>query len=147
VDLAATLGRGEQPRKFYQALCEKLYAFAEWHFRNHRKLGDGATEGDHRASAARQFAALGIKPKTEIVAKPPEFPKALEHVWNWFLEIIQGVASNGWSVPGVTWTELDCWARLTGQDIPARDARTIIRLGVMRANILSEKSKTDGGKS
>jgi hypothetical protein len=145
VDLGAALGSGEQPRKFYQALCEKLYVYAEWHFRNGRKLGNGGTEGDHRKSAAAQFAKLGIKTKVEI--PPPEFPAAIGHVWHWFQEIIRGVQGNGYSYPVITWTELDCWARLTRRDISPREARTIIVLGTMHANIMSEKIKTDGGKS
>jgi hypothetical protein len=144
VDLAATLGSGEQPRKFYQALCEKLYAYAEWDFRNGRKLGDGATEGQHKTSAAKQMEALGWKTAaSEVLIPPPEFPHAIAHVWQWFHEVVRGVQGNGMSYPVITWTELDCWARLTQQEISPREAKTIIVLGTMHANIMSEKTKTD----
>jgi hypothetical protein len=87
-----------------------------------------------------------MKPKTEIVAQPPEFPHAIGHVWEWFNEIIRGVQGNGYSYPLITWTELDCWARLTRQEIAPREAKTLIVLGVMHANILSEKPKTNGAQ-
>ena len=106
-----------------QALCEKLYRYAEWDFRNGRRLGDGASEGDHRKSAAAQFAKLGIKPKHDVVIPPPEFPHAIGHVWTWFTEVIRGVQGNGYSYPVITWTELDCWARLTRQEISPTDNR------------------------
>ena len=87
-----------------------------------------------------------MKPKVSIVAETPEFPHAIGYVWTWFTEIIRGVQGNGYSYPHITWTELDCWARLTRQEISAREARTLITLGVMYANILSEKPKANGGK-
>lgn len=80
-------------------------------------------------------------------APEPEFPYEIAHVWHFFHEVVRGVQGNGFSYPVITWTELDCWARMTRQDIPPREARTIIALGVMHANIMSEKPKADGGKN
>jgi hypothetical protein len=138
------VGGGEQPRKFYQALCVKLFAYAEWDFRNSRKLSDGATEGQHKASAAKQMEALGwITSASEVLIPPPELPHEIAHVWHWFNEVVRGVQGNGYSYPVITWTELDCWARLTRQEISPREAKTIIVLGTMHANIKSEKPKTD----
>lgn len=51
------------------------------------------------------------------------------------------------SYPVITWTELDAWASRTRQDPDPREARTIIILGTMHANIMSEKLKTDAGKN
>jgi hypothetical protein len=90
---------------------------------------------------------FGIKPKIDPVIPTPEFPIAICHIWHWFKEIIRGVQGNGYSYPVITWTELDCWARLTRQEISSREARTIIILGTMYANIMSEKIKTDAGKN
>jgi hypothetical protein len=36
---------------------------------------------------------------------------------------------------------------MTRQEISARERETIIVLGTMHANIMSEKTKTDGGKN
>jgi hypothetical protein len=139
------LGGGEQPRKFYQTLCKGLYAYAEWSFRNGRKLSDGASEGDHKAAAKRQFEALGWRVSEEIAAEPPELPAAIAYVWAWFQEIIRGIQGSGFSYPVITWTELDSWSRLTRNIVSPHEARTLIVLGTMRANIMSEKP-TDGGK-
>jgi hypothetical protein len=88
---------------------------------------------------------LGIKPKAEFSIPSPEFPHAIGHVWRWFCEIRPGVQGNGVSYPVVTWTELDAWASRTRQDPDPREAKTIIILGTMHANIMSEKlKKTDG---
>jgi hypothetical protein len=88
-----------------------------------------------------------MKTKQPIEIPSPEFPLAIGHVWHWFQEIVRGVQGNGYSYPVITWTELDCWARLTRQEVSPREARTIIALGTMHANIMSEKQKTDGGKN
>ncbi|WP_440257037.1 phage tail assembly chaperone [Bradyrhizobium elkanii] len=87
-----------------------------------------------------------MKVSDEIANRPPEFPHAISHVWIWFNEVIRGVQGNGYSYPVVTWNELYCWAQMTRQEISAREARTIIVLGTMHANIMSEKPKTNGGK-
>jgi len=58
-----------------------------------------------------------------------------------------GVQSSGLCHPGISWGDLDAWARMTRQEIEPHEARTLVRLGVMRANILNaEKPKPDGGK-
>jgi hypothetical protein len=88
-----------------------------------------------------------MKPKQDIVIPPPEFPHAIGYVWQWFAEVVRGIQGNGYSYPVITWTELDCWARLTRQEISPREARTIIILGTMHANIMSEKIKKDAGKN
>ncbi|WP_422110164.1 phage tail assembly chaperone [Bradyrhizobium elkanii] len=77
----------------------------------------------------------------------PEFPHAIGHIWRWFQEVVRGVQGNGFSYPVITWTELDCWASRTHQEPTPLEAKTIIVLGVMHANIMSEKPTTDGGKN
>lgn len=78
---------------------------------------------------------------------PPEFPQPIGYVWFWFQEIIRGIQGNGWSVPLITWSDLDSWSRLTATELMPREAKTIIALGVIRTNVMSEKKSKDGGKS
>ena len=46
---------------------------------------------------------------------------------------------NGTTYPVVTWEAIDCWARLTRQEIAPREAQTIIVLGNIWAAIMAEK--------
>lgn len=88
-----------------------------------------------------------MKTKQPIEVHPPEFPEALRYLWTWFLELLGGLQGNGFSYPVIGWSDLDCWSRLTGQEVSPREARTIVKLGVMHANILSEKPKSNGNKN
>lgn len=81
-----------------------------------------------------------------MLVAAPQLPEPLRYLWTWFQEIIRGVQGNGYSYPVITWEALDCWARLTRQDVSPREAKTLIVLGTMHANIMSEKIKTDAGK-
>lgn len=81
-----------------------------------------------------------------LTTPPPEFPHPIRYVWLWFQEIVRGVQGNGWSFPIITWSELESWSRLTQTELLPREARTIIALGTMQANIMSEKKRSDGGK-
>lgn len=89
---------------------------------------------------------MGITPKVPILSEVPEFPEAIGYVYDWFREVSLGLQGNGFSYPSLTWEGLDCWARLTRQDLEPREARTIMALGNIRAGIMSEK-KPDAGKS
>jgi hypothetical protein len=89
---------------------------------------------------------MGIKTEA-IVSQPPPFPEPLRYLWEWFCEILQGIDGNGWSQPVVSWMAIDSWSRMTRQEVAPRDARTIVRMGVMRANILAEKPKANGSQS
>jgi hypothetical protein len=106
-------------------------------------VSDGASEGEHRKSAAEQFRKLGIKPKYEVVIPEPIFPEALRYLWNWFLQIHQGIQGNGTTYPVVTWEAVYCWAKLTRQEPAPRDVQMIIALGntwaVIRAEQLEKK--------
>jgi hypothetical protein len=88
-----------------------------------------------------QFKRLGINPKQEIMIPQPAFPEPLRYLWIWFREIHSGVQGNGTTYPVVTWEAIDCWARLTRQEIAPREAQTIIVLGNIWASIMAEKAE------
>jgi hypothetical protein len=43
--------------------------------------------------------------------------------------------------PVVTWEAIDCWARLTRQEIVPREVRTIIVLSNIWAGVMAEKAE------
>lgn len=106
-----------------------------------RTESDGATERQHRESAARQLAMLGRKAKQESAPEPPSFPELLGYVWVWFDEILDGLAANGFAPPMVTWADLGWWSELTGNVLEPWEARLLVRLGAVRAVAVSEKTK------
>jgi hypothetical protein len=49
----------------------------------------------------------------------------------------------GFGPATVTWEGLAAWCALTGETPEPWEARTLVRLGVLRANILSEEKPGD----
>lgn len=116
-------------------------AWAEWTFRRSRKTSDGATETDHAEAIDRIRKRMGkaAMPAHKRQA-PPLFPSRLAYLWRDFVDIIQGAESGGWGPPVVTWSTLRAWCEITGSQLEPWEARLIIRLGALRAEIISEKS-------
>jgi hypothetical protein len=75
---------------------------------------------------------------------PPTFPKRLAYLWIDFCDIIGGMDSNGWSPSVVTWEGLRAWSEMTGTQLDPWEAKLLVRLGALRARVLSEQSPTDG---
>lgn len=69
----------------------------------------------------------------------PECPAPLQYLWSWFCELASGLSVNGMAPPVVTWEGLEAWARQMDIALEPREARTLVRLGQMRAEILSEE--------
>lgn len=85
----------------------------------------------------------------EIEAEAPECPVALIYLWNWFGEISLGLSVNGMSVPTVTWESLVSWCVLRNVAIERWESLALVRLGQLRASVLSQKaakSNPSGGK-
>lgn len=127
-----------RPGKFYQDLVDELLRYAEHEARRSRKLGDGATAGEHADAAADIWAKTGKRPKVAPQADAPPFPFEIEHVWSWFNEIIAGCEA-GWGPAIITWISLDAWCAMTGNALEPWEARALVRLGARRANVLTEE--------
>lgn len=131
---------GERTGKFYQSLVAELTVFAEHAFRHGRRLDDGATEGEHRSSAARQWSALGRRKLASAASpEPPPFPEGLGYLWTWFNEVCAGLAVTGMGPSVLTWEGLDAWRRLMQIRLDPWEASCLVNLGLLRASIQSEK--------
>lgn len=120
-------------------------AFAEHQFRRGRVLEDGATEGDHRDSGAKQWAALGRRDLAKKVEdETPEFPYELRYLWKFFCEHSLGLQVSGMAPPVITWESLQAWSMFMGVALEPWEALTMVRLGHLRASIEGEKQKTNG---
>jgi hypothetical protein len=115
-------------------------AFAEHSFRHGRQLADGATEGEHRSSAARQWEALG-RTKAASAASPeaPSFPDELSYLWAWFNELSAGLAITGMGPSVLTWEGLAAWCGLMRMRLEPWEASSLVNLSLLRASIQSEK--------
>lgn len=101
---------------------------------------DGASEGDHQASAQRQIAQLrGWKRKPKASPGGPPFPEELDYVWEMFLEHAHGLSAPGMGAPVVTWESLAAWREVGGPALEYWEALTLIRLGLLRASIEAER--------
>jgi hypothetical protein len=139
--LAAPAGLGirEHRRKFYQAPAEDLLIFAEHQFRLGRALSDGATERDHRSSAAEQWAKLGRRDLArKALPLGPPFPIELRYLWHHFREHSLGLQINGMCPPTITWEGLQAWAMFMRLELEPWEALTLVKLGYLRAAVESE---------
>jgi hypothetical protein len=145
---AAGLGVREHRRKFYQALVDDLIVFAEHEFRNARKVADGATESDHKKSAAAQWAKLGnVKAAARADPLGPQCPDGLIYLWGYFLEICPGLSQNGMGHPVVTWECLQAWCGFMRLDLEHWEARALVRLGDRRAAVAAEAMNMPTGST
>ncbi len=118
--------------------------FAEHEFRNARPMDDGASVGDHLASAQRQLAMLPGRRKPPPEPNTPPFPEELDYLWDWFLELFQGVVHNGMAEPTVTWEALRAWQIACDiGPIEPWEAKVLVALGSMRARVMSEKAAAE----
>lgn len=135
---------GAERGKFYEELAADLIAYGEHVFRNARKGADGASEGDHSASAARQWALLGRK---DLAAKanpdPPPLRRDLVYLWNWFSEILGGIQPTGMGVTVIAWGDLTAWQREMRVVLSLWEKRVLVRLGNARASIESERMERE----
>ena len=126
---------------FIKRSAKHLFDYAEWNFRNSRRVSDGSTEGEHRKSAAAQFARLGIKPKQRHHRRCAAVSRAAALS----LELVQrdsgGCAGQRHDLSGRHLGSVDCWTALMRQEIAPREAATIITLGNIWAAIMAEKAE------
>lgn len=76
-------------------------------------------------------------PELQELLEPP-CPHPLIYLWRGFLEISSSRGSNGYGPSPISYTELDCWARLTRRKLTAFDVEVIMRLDSI---YLSEQSR------
>lgn len=119
--------------------------WAEHQFRQHRKAADGATEGDHLESGARQLANLpGRKKPVEVIPEKPPFPDELEYVWRWYGELASGLVANGFGPPMVTWEAIRAWREeMDIGPVEPWEAKCLVDLGVLRATVSAEKAEAE----
>lgn len=116
-------------------------------FRHGRSLADGATEGEHRASAARQWEALGrTRAASAAVSEVPPFPAELAYLWTWLNELSAGLAITGMGPSVLTWEGLDAWRRLMRVRLDPWEVTCLINLSLLRASIQSEKLAAEAKK-
>lgn len=76
----------------------------------------------------------------------PPFPELLDYLWEWFNEILLGLEQNGMGPVTVSWQSLECWCSQMRVEIEPWEARALVWLGTIRANIQSEKSRAAAKK-
>jgi hypothetical protein len=131
-----------------------LIAWAEFEFRGNRPAADGSTERQHVESGKAQWAKIPAalrrpdrRAESPITAPkpadaPPAFPELLTYLWQWFQELTLGIAPTGFGPAVITWEALRSWREVMGIDLEAWEARALVFLGMLRASIAAESSKT-----
>jgi hypothetical protein len=69
----------------------------------------------------------------------PEFPFALDYLWELFLEFSGGLVANGMGPVMASWNDVQQWCAAMLHDLDPWEKRTVIRLANLRAIVLSEK--------
>lgn len=112
-------------------------------FRGNTVGKDGATPKEHMTAAQRVAAKAGLALATPATAEAgydagAELPVEIGYVWDWYLELRDGIALNGMAPAVITWVDVGEWSRLTGREVEPWEARTLVRLGTVRAIVESE---------
>lgn len=109
-------------------------------------MADGASQGDHQKSAARQWAALG-RPDLAKQARPPrpKFPHRFRYLWNIFNDFSFGLKADGMGPVLASWQDVIAYSSVTGTVLRSWEAKALVRLANARANALAEKPKKDDG--
>ena len=112
-------------------------------FRKGRVRSDGATEQDHsdaRKRIEQRLARGKAKTKADAPAgsSEPEFPDALDYLWEWFWDALDGCPANGMVPVSIGWCDLSAWCELTGERLEPWEARLILRLSSLRSGIIAE---------
>ena len=68
-----------------------------------------------------------------------EPPALLAYLWEWFCEISMGLAVSGMAPPVVTWEGLAAWRAQMDITLEPWEARAVMRMSCLRANVLSEE--------
>lgn len=92
---------------------------------------------------------MGGARKRPAVETPerPECPWQFQHIWQWFWDVLNGCPATGMGPATIGWRDLVAWKDLTGEHVKYWEARLMIRLSVMRANIEGEdRAKKPKGK-
>lgn len=88
---------------------EALVTFARHQFGLLKQHG-GGTLRDHLESVERQTG------KTPDKLIPPDFPDAVGHLWEWFIDLDRARPSGGFGPSAISYAEIDAFARLTGAE-------------------------------
>lgn len=89
----------------------------------------GITVREHLESVERQ---KGEAPPGLI---GPDFPEALEYVWEWFQDLSAHRRSSEFGIESISFTDMDAWARLTGHAPTPQEVSLLIELDRTYRNI------------
>jgi hypothetical protein len=103
----------------------ELLEFAGHEFELDTPQGDGETLRAHLMAAAKQTR----KVPEQLMPKP--LPRALAHVWDYFMELNLARDNNGFKVKLLSYSEIKSWSELTRRQISAFEVGAIKALDVL----------------
>lgn len=124
-------------RKFYRALTADLLDHARHQFGLSRRLPDGTSRRDHYDAVERQ---TGRRPPA---LDGPALPSAVEHLWDWFVELNAARGSTGFGPAPLGYAEIRAWAALTDRQPSPWEVETLKTLDeAWLASLADSASKT-----
>jgi hypothetical protein len=104
--------------------------YARFHAAMMHTEQDGAPRRAHLEASARAGNAFAIEALRE-----PQFPDALSYLWEWCLEIRQGLGAGMDGLAALTWVALDAWARRTRREPEPHEVQALFALdGALRTD-------------
>lgn len=136
------LARGEQNGKFHVAAVRSLVRYGGAYWRDSRKMSDGASQGAHKSSAAKQWAKLGRHDLAKE-ARPsrPKFPHRFAYLWDIFNDFSFGLKADGMGPVMASWQDAIAFCMATDTALRPWEMRALLKLANARAGALSEKPK------
>lgn len=68
------------------------------------------------------------------------------YLWRWFVELMDG-AVTGFGPAIITWSDVNAWSDLTRIRPEPWEARTLVRLSALRAQIIGEQMEAASRKA
>jgi hypothetical protein len=110
-----------------------LIEWAEHHFKLQQSSSDGASVAEHLESGREQLSKVKLKKSSSRPNPPdddaPEFPWALNYLWEYFLEISDAVPRDDVGAPVITWEAIARWSELMGTWLEPWELRAIVMIG------------------
>lgn len=98
---------------------------------------------EHAALARRVAIERGWEPE-EVPPEADPPPAGAEFLWEWFLDLSAGRASNGFGPSPLSWQDIAAWAALTGQAPTPWEVSVLRRLDRVYLEVAVSNDTTPG---
>lgn len=112
-----------------------LTDYATWHGAMDRPEGSGEARASVRRSLTAHLHRAERTGNTARAAKirarltPPYLPPALDYLWDWFAELVRGIAPSGMGGVRIAWQDVHAWSACCAVELAPWESRALLAMG------------------